>query len=557
MDSVAGRNTHWTLKDGKLQIKSTGVSGLEDSFKEYYQRDLGGMTFVANVSGRTYYLFENSHKSTERIALVSFEGGLGYLPLKDNPKLAFLNSTPMHNTPLLRGKGVFSDSKNLYLFGSLKGIVKINPSEQTFEMVAGSPSKDAAVANTPENFNAEGLKKFQSGVPIESIGDVQSIVETKDEETVYLDHELGLVMKIDKNGLMSVFAGGGSSRNISSGKTSELQLSGPYGLIQREDGSFLVADSGNNRIVSIKDGFFQTFAGATASSGGNLVSRPNEGSCLSDPTNALGAKIVGPGGMVEDKASKAIYVSLYQPSCVQKITTDGILHTVIGNGQAVQSPDGSVAKDSTVRQPTDVALSSAGELLITEFGEYVEDDGEFVFEEIKIPARIIAIDVNSEQPLLKVISTQIISENRYDRSPYITPASIATGPGGEIFVADVHTFKKDISVLKRQSDGSYKKVSIIERDDGVDCVVGGLSDVSKNNALASSIKTSTSNICTGYPVKLHVHDTCDQADGKVSLTFSQRFFKRDRYLTWSSYSLTNGNSIYKISWPCSADLFAE
>src|SRR6185369_12396102 len=93
-----------------------------------------------------------------------------------------------------------------------------------------------------------------------------------------------------------------------------------------------------------------TIAGSTAGYGG-------------DGQAAVDAKLSAPSGLALDTVG-SLYIADANLNRVRKITPDGRITTVAGNGSAGTPIDGGVATASSLGSPSSVAVDSAGNLYI-------------------------------------------------------------------------------------------------------------------------------------------------------------------------------------------------
>ncbi len=223
------------------------------------------------------------------------------------------------------------------------------------------------------------------------------------------------VRRVDSNGIIRTVAGTGvNGFSGDNGAATGAKLSNPVSVSARSDGSFLIADQGNNRVRRVTaSGTIQTIAG-TGSAGYNgdgfsaaqaQLNRPSgvaydaQGNCLiadmanervrriggcsatapittlagiddaftGDDWPALAAVLEGPADVVQD-ARGNIFLADAGANRVRMIDTDGIIHTYAGTGAPGFSGDGGPATNAALRQPNRVAIAANGDLLILDTG---------------------------------------------------------------------------------------------------------------------------------------------------------------------------------------------
>ena len=283
-----------------------------------------------------------------------------------------------------------------------------------------------------------------------SIGNTDSVARDANGDLYFSSSES--VFKVDSNGVLTLMAGNGASGYSGDGGLAiHAQLSNPWGVAVDHGGNIYIADELNNRIRRVSPaGIITTVAGSgaavlggdggpatqagvhfplnvTVDAAGNLYiaeyfdGRVREVSPAGiintiagggpvypgDGGLATASAIAGPGGMAMDAAGNR-YIADRNGMRVRKISTNGIISTVAGNGTAGYSGDGGLAIDAEMYLPSDVAVDAAGNLYIADFNN----------NRIRIvsPAGIIST----------YAPTAVLSG----------PSGLALDPAGNLYVAD-------------------------------------------------------------------------------------------------------------------------
>jgi sugar lactone lactonase YvrE len=164
------------------------------------------------------------------------------------------------------------------------------------------------------------------------------------------------IRRIDSTLTISTFAGNGIFGDYGDGLPAEgASLGWTNQMLSLADGSLLVADYGSNRIRRIDSlGMITTIAG---------TGQPGSGG---DGGPAVNAQLNNPFGVAMDSSGN-IYVSEVTGNRVRKITLDGKISTIAGNGTPGYSGDGGPARDAQVNGPRSLALDASGNLYIADF----------------------------------------------------------------------------------------------------------------------------------------------------------------------------------------------
>lgn len=178
------------------------------------------------------------------------------------------------------------------------------------------------------------------------------------EGNIYLaDREGKFVWKIEKSGRAVVIAGTGKppgSLPEDRLLAREVNLGAPEGLVVDQDGSILLADSYNHVIWRIdRDGYLTRFAG-TGERG-----RGSEG------VKALASTFASPCDVRLDSKGN-VFVADVGNNRIRKITRDGLVTTVVGTGVPGYEGDGGPATKAQLNSPWGIALDTDDNLLIAD-----------------------------------------------------------------------------------------------------------------------------------------------------------------------------------------------
>jgi sugar lactone lactonase YvrE len=175
---------------------------------------------------------------------------------------------------------------------------------------------------------------------------------------VYIaDQQNYSVRKISTTGVISTVAGNQTlGFSGDGGQATAAQLSGLSGVVVDGAGNLYIPDGTNNRIRKVST------AGIITTIAGN-----GTGGFSGDGGQATAAELNGPNGVVLDAAGN-LYVADQSNSSIRKVSTSGIITTVIGNGTGGFSGDGGSATAAELRVPSSVTIDAANNLYVTDLG---------------------------------------------------------------------------------------------------------------------------------------------------------------------------------------------
>jgi uncharacterized protein (TIGR03437 family) len=163
------------------------------------------------------------------------------------------------------------------------------------------------------------------------------------------------IRKVAPSGIISTVAGNGTCcYSGDGGPATSAQLSGPWGAAVDSAGNLYISDESNNRIRKVvPGGTISTVAGnGTAGYSG-------------DGGPATSAQLYRPMGVAVGSTGN-LYIADSGNQRIRKVTPDGTISTVAGNGTQAYSGDGGPAISAELSLPGAVAVDSAGNLYIAD-----------------------------------------------------------------------------------------------------------------------------------------------------------------------------------------------
>ena len=176
------------------------------------------------------------------------------------------------------------------------------------------------------------------------------------EGNLYIaDRENHRVRKVDTKGNISTFAGiGEAGFSGDEGPAVKAMLNLPSGVVVDKKGNLYISDRSNDRIrVVDKKGVIRTYAGSGVAG------------FQGDAGPALKAQLDKPFGIALDE-TKNLYIADRNNNRVRKVSPDGIITTVAGDGGFFFMGDNGPAYRASIAAPTGVALDSKGNLYIAD-----------------------------------------------------------------------------------------------------------------------------------------------------------------------------------------------
>jgi sugar lactone lactonase YvrE len=240
--------------------------------------------------------------------------------------------------------GIGQDSDGNLYFSDREGrlIWKITPA-----------GKATVIAGTGKTTGPQGLPKGRVLALDVDFASLEGLVVDHDGNLLLADSYNHAILKIDREGYLTHFAGTGQPGFGGDGKqASEAQLSFPYDVRLDSKGNLYIADTHNQRIRRVdRNGVISTVAGTGVKG------------FSGDGGPAVNAQLNMPYGVLLDKDDNLLICDS-ENHVIRKVGHDGIIRTIVGSGQRGYEGDGGPALAAKLDTPQSLAIDTQGRMYI-------------------------------------------------------------------------------------------------------------------------------------------------------------------------------------------------
>jgi sugar lactone lactonase YvrE len=255
------------------------------------------------------------------------------------------------------GIPVFGPDGALYSTDCGAGVVVRLEGPTTARIVAGDWHGDDPFAPGSSPFGDGGpATSAQLVCPIDALFDPQG-------RLLVVDHGHNRIRRIDADGTIETIVGAGSPPVSNGGDFAgdggpavDAHLNSPEFLAFDAAGDLYISDRDNDRVRKVApDGAITTFAG-----NGDPTFGGDGGPAVDAGIDYPLQIAVAPSGDV--------YIADDNHNRIRRVSSTGIISTVIGDGSFGSAGDGGPASDAQVNDPQGVVLDASGNLYVSEYG---------------------------------------------------------------------------------------------------------------------------------------------------------------------------------------------
>jgi NHL repeat len=248
--------------------------------------------------------------------------------------------------------------------------------------------------------SANGVGFGDEGPVVDATFDKPTALAFGPDGRLYVcDSNRSRVRVIDTQGTIHAFAGSGiAGMGAIGGLATTTAINTPTGVSVAPDGTVFIADSLNNLVRRVRDGFM-----TTAASGFNYVS----------------SIAAGKDG--------SVYFTDYHNNRVERIGVDGVVTTFAGGGTAVgylPFGDGGPAANAVLNQPDGVAVAPDGTL-------YIADKADNMIRHVKADGTIETVAGTG-------VNGSGLDGLAAAKTALNLPRGLGVGPDGSLYIADTN-----------------------------------------------------------------------------------------------------------------------
>ena len=183
------------------------------------------------------------------------------------------------------------------------------------------------------------------------LSEIHDVMVDKDDNVYVVDTFNHCIRKIDKNGVITRFAGVGFAYfSGDGGPAVEAEMDRPHAIAMDSKGNLYIADTYNHRIRKVNTNGIISTAVGNGSAGFS-----------GDGGSALAAQLFYPYGIAIDSKDN-IYIADTLNYRIRKVTTDGKISTIAGTGKDAFDGDGGPATAACLGKVRKLSVDAEGNL---------------------------------------------------------------------------------------------------------------------------------------------------------------------------------------------------
>jgi uncharacterized protein (TIGR03437 family) len=328
-------------RDGIIHvIAGNGLTGFSGEDGAATDASLNFPVAVASDTAGNIYIadhFNNRVRKVSPAGIITTVAGNGSRSFSGDGGLAV-------NAAVVPAAVAVDSSFNLYIMDGLnQRIRKVTP-DGIIKTISGTGQAGFSGDNGPAAAAALNLDLWRGSIVLDSAGNI-----------FFSDRLNSCIRRIGTDGIIRTVAGNGQAGySGDNGPATAATLRDPTGVALGSDQSLYIADTDNNVVRKVSPtGVITTIAG-TGAAGFSGDGGPARTAVLNAPTNVL-----------LDSAGN-ILITDNNNSRVRRIAPDGAIVTVVGNGLYRFSPDGAPASTSFLYHPRGIAIDRGGNIFIAD-----------------------------------------------------------------------------------------------------------------------------------------------------------------------------------------------
>ena len=258
-------------------------------------------------------------------------------------------------------------SGNLYIADTDNSVIrKVTPGGTITTYAGGGSGCSAQSDDVGDGCPATSAELYwPNGVAVDASGNLY--ISDTSNNRIRKVTPAGIITTVAGNGSCAIQDAYGNCYSGDGGPATSAELNGPNRVAVDASGNVYFADTGNNRIRKVTPGGTIT---TVAGNGSCAITDINDSCYSGDGGPAISAEVWHPFGVAVD-VSGNLYIAQWYGERVRKVSSNGTITTVAGNGNYGYSGDGGPATSAEVSQLADVALDAAGNLYLADYDNCV------------------------------------------------------------------------------------------------------------------------------------------------------------------------------------------